>query len=122
MNEVLPQLNELMFSSVEGVLVESVEVIDTVVRVEARTTAGRAVIPGCGCWCWSGRIHDSYLRSPRDLPTAGKIVVVSLRVPRFVCEEESCGAHDLRRASTRPHPQVRAMDRAAAVDAGVGRS
>ncbi|WP_327707531.1 hypothetical protein OG530_40585 [Streptomyces decoyicus] len=42
MNEVLPQLNKLLFSSVEGVLVESVEVIDTVVRVEARTTAGRA--------------------------------------------------------------------------------
>ncbi|WP_373295041.1 transposase family protein [Streptomyces fuscichromogenes] len=59
-----------MFSSVEGVLVESVEVIDTVVRVEARTTVGRAVCPGCGCW--SGRIHGSYVRFPRDLPTAGK--------------------------------------------------
>ncbi|MFJ2577435.1 ISL3 family transposase [Kitasatospora aureofaciens] len=88
MNEVLPQLNELLFSSVEGVLVESVEVIDTVVRVEARTTAGRAACPGCGCW--SGRIHGSYLRFPRDLPTARKFVVVSLRVRRFVCEEESC--------------------------------
>ncbi|WP_159450279.1 hypothetical protein [Actinacidiphila paucisporea] len=32
MNEVLPQLNQLLFSSVEGVLVESVEVIDAVVR------------------------------------------------------------------------------------------
>ncbi|WSA74041.1 transposase [Streptomyces sp. NBC_01800] len=31
-------------------------------------------------------------------------------------------AHDLRRASTRSHPQVRATDRAAAVDAGVGRT
>lgn len=88
MNEVLPQLNELLLSSVEGVSVESVEVIDTVVRVEARTTAGRAACPGCGCW--SGRIHGSYLRFPRDLPTAGKFVVVSLRVRRFVCEEESC--------------------------------
>ncbi|WP_329141801.1 hypothetical protein OIU91_00190 [Streptomyces sp. NBC_01456] len=29
MNEVLPQLNELLFSPLEGVLVESVEVIDT---------------------------------------------------------------------------------------------
>ena len=67
---------------------ESVEVIDTVVRVEARTTAGRAACPGCGCW--SGRIHGSYVRFPRDLPTAGKFVVVSLRVRRFVCEEESC--------------------------------
>ncbi|WP_330301858.1 MULTISPECIES: transposase family protein [unclassified Streptomyces] len=88
MNEVLPQLSELLFSSVGGVLVESVEVIDTVVQVEARTTAGRAACPGCGCW--SGRIHGSYLRFPRDLPTAGKFVVVSLRVRRFVCEEESC--------------------------------
>ncbi|WP_157878728.1 ISL3 family transposase [Streptomyces sp. CT34] len=87
MNEVLPRLNEPLFSSVEGVLMESVEVIDTVVRVEARTTAGRAACPGCGCW--SGRIHGSYLRFPRDLPTAGKFVVVSLRVRRFVCEEES---------------------------------
>lgn len=66
----------------------SVEVIDTAVRVEARTTAGRAACPGCGCW--SGRIHSSYLRFPRDLPTAGKFVVVSVRVRRFVCEEESC--------------------------------
>ncbi|NEA68675.1 hypothetical protein [Streptomyces sp. SID12488] len=49
MNEVLPQLNELLFSSVEGVLVESVEVTDTDVRVEARATAGRAACPGCGC-------------------------------------------------------------------------
>ncbi|MER5525890.1 transposase family protein [Streptomyces sp. NPDC002677] len=88
MNEVLPQLNELLFSSVEGVLVESVEVIDTVVRVEARTTAERGACPGCGCW--SGPIHGSYLRFPRDMPTAGKFGVVSLRVRRFVCEEESC--------------------------------
>ncbi|MFJ5596255.1 transposase family protein [Streptomyces noursei] len=89
MNEVLPKLDELLFSSVEGVLVESVEVTDVVVRVGARTTAGQAPCPGCGCW--SGRIHGSYLRLPRDLPTAGKVVVVSLRVRRFICEEESCG-------------------------------
>lgn len=88
MNEVLTQLDELLFSSVEGVLVESVEATETVVRVDARTTAGQVACPGCGCW--SGRIHGTYLRFPRDLPTAGKLVVVSLRVRRFVCEEESC--------------------------------
>ncbi|MFF3355353.1 transposase family protein [Streptomyces sp. NPDC002917] len=74
-------------SSVEGVLVESVDVSDTVVRVEARTTASRAACPGCGCW--SDRIHGSYLRFPRDLPAVGKFVVVSLRVRRFVCAEKS---------------------------------
>ncbi|WP_157856060.1 ISL3 family transposase [Streptomyces aureocirculatus] len=88
MNKVLPQLDELLFSSVEGVLAESVEVTDRVVRVEARTTAGQAACPECGCW--SSRIHGSYLRFPRDLPTAGKLVVVSLRVRRFVCADDSC--------------------------------
>ncbi|WP_079152238.1 transposase family protein [Streptomyces sp. RTd22] len=72
----------------EGVSVESVEVTHTVVRVEVRTTARRVACPGCGCW--SGRIHGSYLRFPRDLPAAGKFVVVSLRVCRFVCAEGSC--------------------------------
>ncbi|WSN61819.1 ISL3 family transposase [Streptomyces sp. NBC_01362] len=67
---------------------ESVEVTDTVVRVEARTTAKRAACPGYGCR--SGRIHGSYLRFPRDLPAAGKLVVVSLRVRRFACMESSC--------------------------------
>ncbi|MFK0264149.1 hypothetical protein ACIQU1_22880 [Streptomyces angustmyceticus] len=37
-----------------------------------------------------GAIHGSYLRFPRDLPTAGKFVEVSLRVRRLVGEEESC--------------------------------
>ncbi|MEV6699287.1 transposase family protein [Streptomyces sp. NPDC051453] len=87
-NEVLPQLEELLFSSVEGVLVESVEVADAVVRVEARTSAVREACPDCGCW--SGRIHGSYLRFPRDLPAVGKVVVLSLRVRRFVCAEDCC--------------------------------
>lgn len=84
MHEVRPQLDELLFSSVEGVFVESVEVTDTSVRVEARTTVRRAACPGCGCW--SGRIHGSYLRFPRDLPAVGKSVVVSLRVRRLCCD------------------------------------
>ncbi|MFI1294070.1 transposase family protein [Streptomyces sp. NPDC020792] len=67
---------------------ESVKVTDTVVRVEIRTTVSRAACPGCGCW--SGRMHRSYLRFPRDLPAVGKFVVVPLRVRRFVCAEESC--------------------------------
>ncbi|WP_405918603.1 transposase family protein [Streptomyces sp. NBC_00728] len=45
-------------------------------------------MPGCGCR--SVRIHGCYLRFPCDLPTAGKFVVVSLPVRRFVCKEDSC--------------------------------
>ncbi|MEN8654101.1 transposase family protein [Streptomyces sp. 21So2-11] len=88
MSEVLPLLDELLFRSVDGVSVVSVEVTDTAVVVEARTTAKRVPCPGCGCW--SGRRHGSYLRFPRDLPAAGKPVVVSLRVRRFVCAQETC--------------------------------
>ncbi|MER7930761.1 MULTISPECIES: transposase family protein [unclassified Streptomyces] len=68
--------------------VESVDVTDAVVGVEARSTARRAACPGCGCW--SSRIHGSYLRFPRDLPASGRLVVMSLRVRRFVCAEGSC--------------------------------
>lgn len=84
----LLQLDELLFFSVDGVSVVSVKVADSAVRVEARTTARQAPCPGCGCW--SGRRHGSYLRVPRDLPAAGKPVVVALRVRRFVCSEENC--------------------------------
>jgi transposase len=87
-DEVRPQLEELLFSSVEDVLVESVKMTDTVVRVEALSTARQVTCPDCGCP--SGRIHGSYLRFPHDLPTAGKPVVVALRVRRFVCAEGSC--------------------------------
>ncbi|WP_261398809.1 ISL3 family transposase [Streptomyces misionensis] len=59
-----------------------------VVRVEARSRVLQAACPACGCR--SGRVHGSYLRFPRDLPSAGKLVVVVLRVRRFVCAEESC--------------------------------
>ncbi|MEW1552131.1 hypothetical protein [Streptomyces tsukubensis] len=38
-NEVLPQLDELLFSSLESVSVILVEVTDTVVRVAARTAS-----------------------------------------------------------------------------------
>ena len=87
-SDVLPQLDELLFFSVDDVSVVSVEVTATAVRIEARTTAKQAACPECGCW--SRRIHGSYLRFPRDLPAAGKLVVMSLRVRRFVCAEETC--------------------------------
>ncbi|WP_373308902.1 ISL3 family transposase [Streptomyces minutiscleroticus] len=57
-------------------------------RVEALSTARQAACPGCGRL--SERIHGSYLRFPHDLPTAGKSVVVALRVRRFVCTDGSC--------------------------------
>ncbi|MFJ8134183.1 hypothetical protein [Streptomyces hydrogenans] len=49
MDEVRPQLNELLFWSVKNVAVESVDVADTLIRAEARATSGQAACPDCGC-------------------------------------------------------------------------
>ncbi|MFE0772827.1 transposase family protein [Streptomyces sp. NPDC058861] len=56
--------------------------------MKSRSTARRAACPRCGCRL--SRTHGSYLRFPRDLPTSGKLVVMSLRVRRSVCAEGSC--------------------------------
>ncbi|MFJ8540391.1 transposase family protein [Streptomyces sp. NPDC093591] len=52
-------------------------------RVDAHCTKAGAACPGCGAW--STRVHSSYLRFPADVPSAGRRVVVQLRVRRFRC-------------------------------------
>ncbi|MGW7694377.1 transposase family protein [Streptomyces asiaticus] len=47
-----------------------------------------AVCPGCGSW--STRVHSSYLRFPADVPSAGRRVVLQLRVRRFRCRNTKC--------------------------------
>ncbi|MDF3147187.1 ISL3 family transposase [Streptomyces sp. T21Q-yed] len=47
-----------------------------------------ATCPVCGVW--SNRVHGSYLRFPADLPSAGRSVVLQLRVRRFICQNASC--------------------------------
>ncbi|WP_328558425.1 MULTISPECIES: transposase family protein [unclassified Streptomyces] len=41
--------------------------------------------PGCGTW--SSRVHGSYLRFPADVPSAGRSVLLRLRVRRFNCQD-----------------------------------
>ncbi|MFE7530765.1 ISL3 family transposase [Kitasatospora sp. NPDC057542] len=56
--------------------------------MEARSTTDGARCPGCGTW--SSRVHGSYLRFPADLPSAGRRVVLALRVRRLACFARSC--------------------------------
>ncbi|MFE4666020.1 ISL3 family transposase [Streptomyces sp. NPDC056716] len=58
------------------------------VRIEVRCTRDGAACPGCGGW--SQQLHGSYLRFPVDLPSAGRRVVLCLRVRRFVCGNALC--------------------------------
>ncbi|MFB6877882.1 transposase family protein [Streptomyces sp. NPDC056323] len=83
------RLETLLLPSVADVTVLSVDVRDEAVRVEARSTTIEAVCPSCGCS--SSRIHSSYLRIPADVPSAGRRVVLCLRVRRFFCLNAACG-------------------------------
>lgn len=85
----MPRLEELLFPSIADVAVLSVDVNDEAINIGARSTAAGAACPDCGSR--SSRIHSSYLRFPADVPSAGRRVVLCLRVRRFFCPDDSCG-------------------------------
>lgn len=88
-NENLFRLEELLFPSIADVAVLSVDVNIAIVRVDVRCTAAGASCPGCGAW--TAKVHGSYLRFPADVPSAGRSVVLQLRVRRFTCGNVECG-------------------------------
>ncbi|MFC9280645.1 ISL3 family transposase [Streptomyces collinus] len=88
MEEVVLRLKELLFPSIADVAVLSVDVSIAIVRVDAECTANGAVCPACEVW--SNRVHGSYLRFPDDVPSAGRSVVLQLRVRRFACGNSRC--------------------------------
>ncbi|KOU83419.1 transposase [Streptomyces sp. XY58] len=79
----------LLFPSVSGVAVLSIEVDIEWVTVRAKSSAAGHSCPGCGGW--STRVHSSYLRFPVDGPVGGRRVRLSLQVRRFLCGNSSCG-------------------------------
>lgn len=88
-SEILLRLEELLFPSIADVTVLSVDVNIAIVRVDVRSTAAGASCPDCGAW--SAQVHDSFLRFPSDVPSAGRSVVLQLRVRRFTCRNAECG-------------------------------
>lgn len=63
-------------------------VTDQHITLVATTTRRRAQCPRCGRW--SKRVHSHYERTIRDLPWAGRPVLIRLRVRRFFCAHPSC--------------------------------
>ncbi|MGW9046821.1 ISL3 family transposase [Streptomyces lydicus] len=88
MEEVVLRLKELLFLSVADIEVLSVDMNIEIVRVDVQCTKVGAACPGCGAW--STRVHSSYLRFPADAPSAGRRVVLRLRVRRFRCRDTVC--------------------------------
>jgi transposase len=69
-------------------VIDEVVADEAALRVRARTTAAEAACPQCGAL--SGRVHAHHVRRLRDLPVAGRGMVVELRVRRLVCQAEGC--------------------------------
>ncbi|GAA5024558.1 hypothetical protein GCM10025734_83230 [Kitasatospora paranensis] len=88
MNDALVRLEALLFPAVADLKVLSVDVHSEAIRVGVRSTAVGASCPGCGVR--SRRVHASYLRSPTDMPSAGRRMLLRLHVRRFVCAGTSC--------------------------------
>ena len=81
-------LTTLLFPLMSGIRVRGVTVEQDVVRVEVATTRRRARCPLCRRR--SRRVHSRYTRVLRDVPCAGRAVVVALHVRRFVCGTAHC--------------------------------
>ncbi|MFJ5229884.1 ISL3 family transposase [Kitasatospora sp. NPDC088391] len=88
MDNLVPRLEGLLFPSVAGVTVLSVDVDIESVNVKVKSATMGHGCPGCGRW--STRVHSSYLRFPVDGPVGGRRVRLSLQVRRFVCGDSSC--------------------------------
>jgi transposase len=72
------------------VVVERVEEVGGSVLIWAHPRAARATCPRCGGE--SGRVHSRYERKLADAAVAGQRVQIRLRVRRFFCDGERCGA------------------------------
>jgi transposase len=68
--------------------VETLLVTDQQLTLVAATTRKRVQCPLCQRW--SKRVHSRYDRTIRDLPWAGRPVVIRVRVRRFFCDDPSC--------------------------------
>jgi transposase len=71
-----------------GCRLDAVRRVETVLHIDAHSTARAAICPECGCR--SRRVHGLYIRSPADLPVSDRAVGLRLRVRRFRCLNEAC--------------------------------
>ncbi|WP_234441409.1 ISL3 family transposase [Streptomyces scabiei] len=80
--------DSLVFAGIDDVNVEAVTAAFGTVDVVAKGRAAGAACPDCGRF--SGRVHDSYQRTVKDLPLGGQSVAIRLTVRRFICGGNGC--------------------------------
>ena len=78
----------LLVPHLAGTVVEGAAGRAGQVVLAVRPAGDRAACPGCGTL--SGRVHGRYSRRLRDVPAAGRDVVIVLAVRRFRCLSADC--------------------------------
>jgi transposase len=71
-----------------GFRIESIEIIDNEYIIVSRAMSPAAECPDCGQV--SSKVHSWYERNPRDLPSSGISVRLSLQVRKFFCHSLAC--------------------------------
>src|SRR5690242_17854113 len=71
-----------------GFCVEQISRTESRIVITARATFPTACCPDCEQP--SSRVHSYYTRSPKDLPSSGRCVVLILRVRHFRCANALC--------------------------------
>jgi transposase len=72
----------------EGMIIDQVQVTETHLTVIIVSTQPWAHCPACGCP--SEHVHCQYQRTVKDVPCAGRNVVLQLCVRKFFCRSSSC--------------------------------
>ena len=82
------EIVSLLLPHLAGTVVEGAREVRGRVVLEVRPAAAQAACPGCGTL--SGRVQGRYPRRLRDVPAAGRDVVIVLAVRRFRCLGPGC--------------------------------
>ncbi len=81
-------IEDVLFSDLDGLVMEEVGLSEDSVNVTARACAPGAVCPACGAR--SRRVHSYYDRRLADSAVGGRPVVLRVRVRRFRCPATTC--------------------------------
>ncbi|MFF5036429.1 ISL3 family transposase [Nocardia salmonicida] len=79
----------VLFPHLDGLVVDAVRGVGSVVRIEAATCDAVAPCPSCSAP--SRRVHSRYRRQLADTSVTGREVVIMLRVRRLFCDNIDCG-------------------------------
>ncbi|MFE2852043.1 ISL3 family transposase [Streptomyces lavendulae] len=78
----------LVWPDVEGLIIDAVDVVGNVVRIDLHARQPTVKCPSCGVS--ASCVHSTYMRRLADRPLGGRRVLLRLRIRRFLCDNGLC--------------------------------